>query len=196
MPVRTLSEALAAQILVIAQHEVDDAPLAAVHRIELERDACLANFFRSRSSAHAQLFDPQKPVIIGVEANPRMLFARHAQHFHGQLLERQHGFGLVGEKPLDIAACKTNQKIRRFEILMRSLAGYDLEHHVESGKGQYPIEKTFDLRAGFGNAVFGFAHAIASFLKMVPLSHRSPQERALWSDGSSPTAERFQLSYQ
>lgn len=196
MPVGALAQALAAQILVVAQYEVNDAPFAAVHRIELERNASFANFFGGRSRAHAQLFDTQQPVIIGVEANAGMLVARHPQHFHRDLLERQHRLGFVGEKPFHIAAGKSNQKIRRLEILMRSLAGYDLELHIETGKGQNTIEKTFDLRAGFGNAVFGFAHAIASFLKMVPLSRRSPQEQAPWSVDSSPTAERFQLSYQ
>ena len=61
------AEAFAAQLFFVSQSEVDDAALAAGHRVEVERRACPLHFFRRSERAHAQLFDAQQAIVIGVE---------------------------------------------------------------------------------------------------------------------------------
>ena len=87
-----------------------------------------------------------------------MLVARHAEELHGELLHREHGFRLVAQQPFDIRTRKADQQIRRFKILMRGLAGHDLESHVQTRQRQDAVQEISDLRARFGNAVFGLAH--------------------------------------
>ena len=54
--------------------------------------------------AQAQLFDAQQAVIVGVEGNPRMVFRRHPQHFHGDVFQRQQQLGAIGKQQVDVAA--------------------------------------------------------------------------------------------
>ena len=52
--------------------------------------------------AEPQFFDAQQAVIVGIEGNARVVFGRHAQHFHGDVLQREQQFGAVGEQQIHV----------------------------------------------------------------------------------------------
>jgi hypothetical protein len=164
MAIRPLPDALATKFREVAQDKVNDAAFAAVHGVELKRHAGLQDFLCRRRRAHAQLFDAQKPVIVSIEADSRMLLAGHAQHFHGELFESEHRFRLVSQQDIDIPAGELHQQIGSFKILMHSLTRNDVEHHVEAGERQQAVEKTLDLGSSDGNAKFGVAHSLSLLL--------------------------------
>jgi len=83
---------------------MDDAALAAAHGVEEERCVGALHLLGGGKGAHAQLFHAQKPVIIGVEGNQRMIFRRHMQGFHGYVLQGKQKLSTVFEQQLDIGA--------------------------------------------------------------------------------------------
>src|SRR6476659_10064449 len=83
------AQTLAAQFGLVAQGQMDDTALAAVHGIEAEWLAGTFYFIRGGHGAHAQFFDAQQAIVVGVERNPRMVFRRHPQRFHGEVFESQ-----------------------------------------------------------------------------------------------------------
>src|SRR5262249_27422447 len=141
---RAHADAFAADFRLVAQSKMNDSTLAAVHRAEMERDLRFLHALGCRQGAHPQLFDAQDAVIVGVEADARMLVWRHPQRFHGQLLQREQQLGFVGEKQIDVAAAKTDQQIRVLEIGMRRLAFTDRVIEVKTGKTEYVIQEFFD----------------------------------------------------
>jgi hypothetical protein len=122
MPVRTLAKTLTTQIFVLAQGEVDDAALPAIHWIELKGNLRFADFFCCRSRAHTQFLNAKQAVVIGVETDARVLIARHPQHLHRDLFKRQHRLGFVRQKPIYIATVESDQQIGSLEILVRGCA--------------------------------------------------------------------------
>ena len=46
---------------------MNDAPFAAAHGIEVERGVRALHLFGGGQRAHAQFFDAQQPVVVGVE---------------------------------------------------------------------------------------------------------------------------------
>ena len=73
LTLRAQAGALAAQRGFVAKREMDDAPLAAVHRVEAERQLAVLHFFRRGERAQPQFFDAQQAVIVGVEGDARMV---------------------------------------------------------------------------------------------------------------------------
>jgi len=59
--------ALAAEFLLVAQGDVENAALAAVHRIEPEWRTRVLHLFRSGAGADPQFLNPQRPLIVGIE---------------------------------------------------------------------------------------------------------------------------------
>ena len=130
--------AFAADIRFVAQAQVDDAPLAAVHRIEVERPARLLHLFGGGHGAQAQLLNPQHPIIVGVEAQQRMMLGRHAQRFHGQKLQRQQQFRFVGQQQIHVRAGELHQQIGIFQIGMQMLAFQDFVFDIQVHDGRTP----------------------------------------------------------
>jgi hypothetical protein len=64
----TFADALAAHFGLIAQRQVQDAPLATVHGAEVERHVRLLDAFGGGLRAHAQLLNAQHAMVVGVEA--------------------------------------------------------------------------------------------------------------------------------
>src|SRR6185312_612348 len=65
--------ALTAQPGLVAEGDMQHAPLAAVHRIKPERRTGVLHLFSGRTRAHAQLFDPERAIVVGIEGNPRVI---------------------------------------------------------------------------------------------------------------------------
>ncbi len=124
MPDGPFAHALAAHFGLVAQRQVQDAALAAVHGAEVERLAGALDALGGGQRAHAQFLDAQHAVIVGVEAHARMFFGRHPQRFHGQLLERQQQLGLVAQQQIHIRAAEPHQNVRILEIRMPGAASW------------------------------------------------------------------------
>ena len=100
-------------------------------------------------------------MIVRVEAQTRVLIARHAEDLHGEMLEREHYFRFVGNQRVDILTRKTHYQIGGFERVMSGLTVCDFKLYLQTGKGQNPMQKLFYLRPGFGNGIFDIAHVIS-----------------------------------
>lgn len=64
---RAGTKAFAADSVFVAKRDMDHAPLPAVHGIEVERRAGALYFIGRGKSAHSQLFNSERAVIIGIE---------------------------------------------------------------------------------------------------------------------------------
>ena len=127
---------------------MNDAPLAAAHGTEVERPLRLLHPFGRGERADPKLFDAQEPVIIGVEAQPRMMVGRQPQRLHGQELERQPHLGLVGQYQIDVRAGKFHDQIGIFQVRMGVRAVQDLVLHVQIHVVEDGVEKLLEARAG------------------------------------------------
>jgi hypothetical protein len=87
--------ALATQLRLIAQRDVDHASLTAVHRVEAEGLARVFNFLGGGGSTQAKLRDAQHAVVVRVEGEARVILGRHPKSFHGDLFEGQQELGFV-----------------------------------------------------------------------------------------------------
>jgi hypothetical protein len=105
---------------------MNHAAFTAVHGIELERNARALYFFRGGHCAQTEFLDAQQAVIVGVEGKARMVFRRHAQHFHGGVFEREQQLRPVTKEQIDVAAGELHDHIRRFEIVFRRASVGDL----------------------------------------------------------------------
>lgn len=104
---------------------MNDAALAAVHRIEAERLARRLYFIGRDLRGHAKLFDAQRPIIVGIECNARMIVGVHAQSFLGDVFESQKKLGAIAQDEVDIVAMKLDDQIRGFEVRVALIAGLE-----------------------------------------------------------------------
>ena len=162
MPELALTDALATQFFEVAQRQMQDAALAAIHRIELKGDLRLQDLLRDGQRTHPQFFNPQQPMIVGIEAQARMLVAWDAQDFHGQMLEGEHDFRLVRYQSIDVLAGEANNQIGSFEGMVRALAISDIKRDIQSGKRQDSVEESFDFRTGLSDGIFDIAHGVSA----------------------------------
>src|SRR5579864_816025 len=75
----TGASALAADLGLLAETQMNDAPLTAVHRIEVEWPARLLHLLGGGHGAQPQLLDAHHAVIVRVEAQSRMMLGRHVE---------------------------------------------------------------------------------------------------------------------
>src|SRR5205823_3802451 len=64
--------AFAANLVLVAQRDVNDAPFAAVHGIETEHRPGAFHLIRRGKRADPQLLNAQRPIIVGVEGDARV----------------------------------------------------------------------------------------------------------------------------
>ena len=64
------AEAFTSDRLLIAERDVNHAALAAVHGIEAERCSRTLDFIGGCESAHPQLFDSERAIIVRIEGDP------------------------------------------------------------------------------------------------------------------------------
>ena len=97
---------------------MDDAALAAAHRVEMKWRAGSLYTLRGGGSAQSQLLDSQDPEIVGVEAQQRVIFTVIGENLHRQMLEREQHFGPVLQENIDVRPAESNHHIGVFEIGM------------------------------------------------------------------------------
>ena len=156
---RTRAKAFAAYVVLVSQRNVNDAALAAVHRVEAEWRSGPLDLISRREGAHPQFLDAQSPVIVGVERDSRMLVGMHSQHLLRDQLEAEQQFCLVGEKQFDIIAFEFDGEVGVLEIGIGIATGLDDEIEVKTGVVNGPAKKFLDARTCFfqGKSV---AHAV------------------------------------
>lgn len=137
---------------------MDDAPFAAAHRVEVEGPVGAFDAFGRRDGAQAQLLNPERPVIVGVETQQGMVLGRHAQSFHGQKFERQQNFGLIRQQKIHFGAFEFHQQIGIFQIRMQVLAFQDFERQIQVHIIEDHFEKIRYALAGRGDSIFLFVH--------------------------------------
>lgn len=106
---------------------MNNPPLAAAHRAEVERPPGRLHALRRRYRAHAQLLDAQNTIVISVKAQQGMILWRHAKHFHGELFERKQQLRPVSKQEIDIGSGEPDHYVRVFQFRMGVLARGDLE---------------------------------------------------------------------
>jgi len=143
---RAHAHAFAAHFSFAAQREMDDAPLAAVHGAEVERLAGFLDTLGRGEGAHAQLFDAQNAIVVGVKTDARMVFVRHAQRFHGQLFERQQELGFVAEEQVDVGPAEADHDVGILKIGVRRFALADRVSELEPGEPAGFIQEFRDPR--------------------------------------------------
>ncbi len=81
--------AFTANLAFVAQGQMNDAALPAVHGIELEGNARAFHFFSGSNRAQPQFLNAKRAIILRVKGDARVVLGRHAQRFHGDVFERQ-----------------------------------------------------------------------------------------------------------
>ena len=135
--------------MLIAQRNVDDAALAAVHGVEAKRRSGSLDLVGRGEGTHSQFLDAQSPIVIGVEGDSRMLVGMHSQHFLRHQFEAKKQFGFVGEKQLDIRAFEFDGDIGVLEIGVGVAPGLDKEIELKTGIVDGLAKELFDSRTCF-----------------------------------------------
>ena len=89
-----------------------------------------------------------------------MVLRRHAQHFHGEKLHRQHQFSFVGQQQVHVRAGELHQQVRIFKIGMQMLPLQDFILHIEVQMVEYGVQELFDLRARRIDGILRFVHVL------------------------------------
>ena len=137
---------------------MDDAPLAAVHGAEVERDARFLDALGRRQRAHPQFFNAQDAVIVGVETNAGMFLRRRADRFHRQLLQRQQQFCFIGQQQFDIRPGEADHQVGIFKIRVRRLALRNREIEIEVRQIKNRVEKILNARTRLRQRIFLRSH--------------------------------------
>ncbi len=159
---RTGAAAFAAHGRFIAQRQVDDAALAAVHGVETEMLAGTLHPVGGGHRAEPQLFDAQQAVIVGIEGNARMVFARHAEHFHGDVFQRQQQFRAIVEQQVHVRTAELHGHVRRLEIVVRRRGVLNLVAQLDPAVLQGGIQKAVDAEANRGHGVLSLSQRFIS----------------------------------
>ena len=150
LPYGTFAYALTAHFRLIAQRQVKNAPLAAVHGAEVEWGARFLDAFRCGLRAHTQFLNPQHAMVVGVEAQEGMLLGSHSQSFGRQLLDGQKQFRFIRQQQVHILAAETDQDVWILEVRMH---GFARAHRIAQRKARaadHQIQKFPDARLGVG----------------------------------------------
>ncbi len=112
--------------------------------------------------AQPQLLDAQQAVIVGVEGNARVVFGRHAQHFHGDVFQRQQQFGAIGKQQIHVRAAELHHDVRRLEIVVRRRGILNLVVQLEAAVLQGGVQKAVDAGANRGHGVLSLSQRFIS----------------------------------
>jgi len=129
------AHALAAKFSLAAHGEVDNAPLAAIHRAEVERNFGFLHPLRRGHRAHPQFFDPEHAVVVGVEAKARVILTRHAQRLHRELFEGEKDFGFVRKQLRNVLAAELDHQLGTLDFRVDGGTFHDFPGDVETGCG-------------------------------------------------------------
>ena len=154
MAVRTHAAALTAKLVLVAQCNVDHAPLAAVHRVEAERRARVFDFLGRGHGTDAELGDTQCAIVVRIEGNARMIVRVQPQRFLRHQLERQQQFGAISQQQIHIRAGEFHQNVGIFEIRIGMIPGANGELQIEPGVRANLAKEIFDSRTRFFNRIF------------------------------------------
>jgi hypothetical protein len=154
--IRACAGAFAAQFRFIPQGDVDDAALAAVHRIKAEGLTRRFHFIGRDLRGHAELFDAQRAIVVGIEGDARMIVGVHAQGFLRDVFESEEKLGAIAENQVDVVAVELDDEVGSFEVGVGLVARFQFESEVESRVGNDLPEELFDPRTGFMNRIFWF----------------------------------------
>ena len=88
-----------------------------------------------------------------------MLVGRYVERFHGEKLERQQHFGLVGQHQIYFRTGKPHHQVGIFEIRMRVRAFQNFILYIQIHIVQHDIQELLDLRARRRDRIFGLLHA-------------------------------------
>ncbi len=157
MAVAAETGALAAEFDLIAEGDVDDAALAAVHGVEAEGLGGALHLLGGGGGAEAEFGDAQHAEIVRVEGEARMIVVGNAERFHGDVLQSEEQLGLVGEEQFDVGAFEFDDDLGVLDLRIAGIAGFDLILDVEVGVVEDHVEELFYARAYRINGVFRFA---------------------------------------
>ncbi len=155
MPEGSGTRALAAQFVFIAQSDVDHAPLSAVQRIEPERGARVLHFFGSGQRADAQFFDAQRPIVVRVERDARVIVGVQAQHLLRHQFQREQKLGPIGQQQIHVGTLELDDDVGVFEIRMAVVSGFDGKVQIELPIGDHLTQKLLDPGTSFINRILG-----------------------------------------
>ena len=144
----TLADALTAHFRFIAQRQVNNAPLPAVHRAEVERLMRFLHAFGGSLRAHAQFLNAQQAMVIRIEADAGVLFRGHSQSFHGELFQGQKKLGFIAQQEVHIGTTEANHQIRILKIGMKVLAFAHFEIQIEPSEPEGILQELFNAWTG------------------------------------------------
>lgn len=134
---------------------MDDATLTAVHRREAKRLATGLHAFGRYLRRHAQFFDAEGAVVVGIESDARVIVRVHAQGFLRDVFEGEQKLGAVAQDEIDVIALKLDDDVGGFKFRIAPVSGFEREFQRQTGIFNYPTEKLFDPGTGLINRIFG-----------------------------------------
>lgn len=155
MPEGPGAGALAAELLFVAQGDVENAALSAVHRVEPEWRARVFHFFGGGADADPQFLDPEGAVIVGIEGNARMIVGMEPQNLLRDQLQSEQELRAVGQQQFHVATLKLDDNVRIFKVRMTVVAGLDGEAQIELAIGDDLTEKLLDPGTSLVNRILG-----------------------------------------
>jgi len=147
---------------------MDDSPFATGHGVKLERPAGPLDLFGGGQGAEAEFFNPQRTIVVGVETKPAVVFGRHAEHLHGEVLEGEQQFRPVGKQQFYIRTGEAHHNLRVLEVRVRVFRCGYLVLQPQAGTGQQRRKKPPDAGADGIHGVLGSIHGyfFAVFLRL------------------------------
>ena len=91
---------------------------------------------------------------------------------HGEVLESQQEFGLIGQKQVHVGPREFYRHVRGFEIVIGGLLVLDFVRDLESAVVEGRQEKTVDLDADGSYRILALAHLFLAVLLLFRRFHR------------------------
>jgi len=146
--VKTLAVTFGTEIGLVAQRQVDNAPLARRHGSEVEGSAGLANFFGGDAGSHAEFLEADGALVLAVERYLFMLAGRQAQDFEGQKFEGAEKFAAAIQQEGGIWAGKVDEYLGLLPLTLRRRVDDDAVLQVKTAVGNDGLQEFIDLVGG------------------------------------------------
>jgi hypothetical protein len=124
---------------------VDDSAFAAAHRAEEEGLKTFFDFRCGCLGCEAQFFNAQQAIVVGIEDDQRVVFMRKAEHLHGEVLESQEQFALIGQKEIRFRAAETHYDIRIFDLGIGGCTFHEFVVDIDVDGVQQDVQKIADF---------------------------------------------------
>ena len=134
---------------------MDDAALAAVHRIKAEGLTRRLHLIGRDLRRHAKLFDTQRAIVVSIERDTRMIVGMHAQRFLRYVFEGEEKLSAIAQNQIDIVAMELDDQVGSFKVRVALISRLQREREVETRIVNNLPQKFFDPGTGFLNRVFG-----------------------------------------